>query len=155
MRFFLAALLLISTGALAAQEPEGLSTDPRLHIERTATHTHVENVRCHKDHAGLDLAAAEPEADAAARLEQALAEGGFPVTVEIRDLDCPYCAAAIEKAFASRSDIAAASVDLRKQTIILVVEAGEEISDQTIRKIINRRGYEVAAIARGAPGAEQ
>ncbi len=152
MRLIFAAILSagLCAGA-AAQQSGGLSTDPLVGPRHHAADASQDSRQCRKDHAGLDLAAAEPAADAEARLDAALKDGGLLVTVAVRDLDCPYCAAAIENAFEARGDIAAAAVNLRTQTISLVARQGDAIPDATIRKIISRRGHEVVSIERGAP----
>lgn len=121
----------------------------RAGISKSPVIDHEEFI-CHKDHAGLVLAAAEPLIDARARLEAAVDVGGLLIVVEIEDLDCAYCAAAIERAFSSRPEIAAAHVNARNGTLTLATVKGEALKDTIIRKLIKRRGYAVAEIRRDA-----
>ncbi|OFW99676.1 MAG: hypothetical protein A3E78_02465 [Alphaproteobacteria bacterium RIFCSPHIGHO2_12_FULL_63_12] len=104
---------------------------------------------CRKDHEGLDLAAAEPIADAETRLKAALEAGGDFVSVDVADLSCAYCMAAIEKSFAAREEVAAAYLNPHNSTLSFVTEKGRSLDDELIRKLIKRRGYGVAAIRRG------
>lgn len=146
----LAAILAASLGgaAIAGDEPvystrmerpAGLLKSPAAH----------ESSICRKDHEGLDLAAAEPAADAEARLSKALDAGGDLVSVDIKDLSCAYCIAAIEKAFAARPEIAAAYVNPHSATLSFVTVKGQTLDDALIRKLIKRRGYNAGAIRRG------
>lgn len=118
-------------------------------ISRSPATEHQEFI-CHKDHAGLSLAAAEPAASANTRLRAAIAEGGDFVVVDIEGLECAYCAAAIEKAFAAKPEVAAAYVNTRIGSLSFVTERSEALEDGVIRKLINRRGYAVADIRRDA-----
>lgn len=153
MRVKLAALAIsaLATSALA-QGAGGSSADPIFHAEGVAPHAASERettLKCHKDHSGLALVAAEPAEDASDRIAAAVEAGGEPVIVKVADLECPYCAAAIKDAFEARGEISEAAVDLKKGVVTLVSEAGETIDDKTIRKIIGRRGYDVQSIERG------
>ncbi len=149
----LAAVCGLLCGSAAAAEE--LSTPPSARIDNPAglsrsPAAHEEFI-CHKDHEGLDLAAAEPLADARTRLESAIAGGGALVNVEIEGLGCAYCAAAIEKAFAARAEVTAAYVNTHDSTLSFVEEPGDALEDRTIRKLIKRRGYGVGAIRRDMP----
>jgi copper chaperone CopZ len=145
------ALSILATAA-SAQGAGGSSNDPIFHAEGVAPHAASERettLKCHKDHSGLALAAAEPVAEASERIAAAVEAGGELITVSVADLECPYCAAAIQDAFEARGDLAAAAVDLKSGAVTLVTEPGESIDDKTIRKIIGRRGYDVGSINRG------
>lgn len=142
----------ISPVAARAQDWQtgGHSTDPdfdtRHRAAHIAAHAADRHAICIKDHARLRLAAAERPDARRARLAAAHEAGGGFVLVHVEGLDCPWCAAAIEKAFASRDEIAVAAVDPRAGTITLVAKPGAAIADRTIRKIVRRRGHEVASI---------
>lgn len=140
----------LSLAALASDErSSGSRHENPAGISKSPAAEHQEFI-CHKDHAGLSLAAAEPLASAEARLRAAIAEGGGFVVVDIEDLECAYCAAAIERAFSARPEIAAAYVNTRNGSLSFVTEQGEALEDGVIRKLIKRRGYSVAAIRRDA-----
>ena len=152
MRIILLAILFgcPSSGSFASeQQITHWGLENRAGIMKSPLREHAEFI-CHKDHAGLDLAAAEPLIDARARLEAALDVGGLLIVVEIEDLGCAYCAAAIERAFSSRPEIAAAHVNVRDGTLSLATVKGEAPEDRIIRKLIKRRGYAVAEIRRDA-----
>ena len=121
------------------EQPAGISKSPAAHLSDI----------CHKDHEGLDLAAAEPIADAEARLDAAIGDGGELIVADIEGLGCAYCAAAIEKAFSARAEVAAAYVNPRNSTLSIVTVKGEAVDDALIRKLIKRRGYGASAIRRG------
>ncbi len=105
--------------------------------------------QCHKNHAGLVLASAEPIADAEARIARALGEGGALIVAGIDNLDCAYCADALEMAFAARGEVAAAALNARDRTIWIVTRKDAVLDDRAIRKIANRRGAGIASIRRG------
>jgi len=121
------------------EQAAGISKSPAAHLPDI----------CHKDHEGLDLAAAEPVADAETRLNAAIGDGGELIAADIDGLGCAYCAAAIEKAFSARAEIAAAYVNPRNSTLSIVTVKGQAVDDALIRKLIRRRGYDVSAIRRG------
>lgn len=120
------------------QNPVGLSKSPAAH----------EDFICHKDHEGLDLAAAESVVEASSRLDSASRVGGELIVVDIENIGCAYCASAIERAFSARSEIAAAYLNTRAGTLSIVAMADQEIGDRTIRRIVKRRGYGVTNIHR-------
>ncbi len=144
--------LVVSAAADDAGTPKNLTRAPQGAFADHTIATSVEspNFQCHKDHAGLNLGPAEPLDVANARIAAAIDAGGSLVLVAVKGLECAFCAAAIEEAFADRNEVAAAFVNIRAQTISIVVRNGEGISDKTIRKIIKRRGIDVVAIDRNA-----
>lgn len=152
MRTILLAILFgcLSSGSFASEQQfSHWGLENRAGISKSPVMDHEEFI-CHKDHAGLDLAAAEPLIDARARLEAAVDVGGLLIVVEIGDLDCAYCAAAIERAFSSRPEVAAAHINVRNGTLSLAIVKGEALEDRIIRKLIKRRGYAVTEIRRNA-----
>ncbi|MEK7265380.1 MAG: hypothetical protein AAB227_04690 [Pseudomonadota bacterium] len=141
------ALSLISVAFAADQpaystrleRPAGILKSPAVH----------EPAICRKDHEGLDLVAAEPVADATDRLNAAIEAGGDLVTVEIEELSCAYCIAAIEKAFSARAEVAAAYLNPHTATLSFVTVKDHSLEDALIHKLIKRRGYNSGAIRRG------
>jgi hypothetical protein len=156
MRLALAVIASFGFGAGASANdsdgPENLTRAPQGAFAAHSISTSIEspNFQCHKDHAGLNLEPAETLEDAEARLAAAVKDGGSLVVVTVKDLDCAFCAAAIEDAFADREEVAAAYVNIRDQSVSIVVRQDEDLSDKTIRKIIKRRGIGVVAIDRNA-----
>ena len=149
----LAAAFAVMTGAAAfANQDHAMSSHPHAHQESAMSKlpAPADGAICHKDHAGLDLAAAETTAGATARLFGALDDGGALVVASIEGLSCAFCADAIEEAFAERKEVSAAFVNTRDGTISIAVKAGAELDDKTIRKLIKRRGYGVGEIRHNA-----
>ncbi len=105
--------------------------------------------RCVKDHSGLALAPALSAEAANAKLAAALTDGGEIIVTEIDGLDCPYCAAALEKDLLDRREVEAAVVDLRAQTISFVTRPGADVDDQLLRKLLKRQGHHALSIRRG------
>ncbi len=157
MRLILAVIASAGlTGVATAQRPSGLSTDPDVYADIVAANAvaaYEFNV-CHKDHTRLDLTAAEPAVQAEARIAAALADGGSLVTVSVKELECRYCAAALEEAFEDRTGVAAAYVDPRAQTVSLIIDRRSDLGDRIVRKIIHRRGFEVSSINRATHAPE-
>jgi hypothetical protein len=153
----LAAALAMVAAATSAMAEDGASPNAPYASDGTLIHhaggrsPAFEDLLCRKDHAGLTLAAAEPESDVQARFAAALAAGGGFIEAEIIALDCAYCAHALEAAFASRPEIAAARADGRAARIRIVTRPGAVLDDREIRKIARRRGYELAEIRRDDP----
>lgn len=107
------------------------------------------NSICHKDHTGLALAPTESFADARARLLAAAQDtngGGEIISVEISDLDCAYCAAAIENAFATKSAFAGAFYDRKSERLYLVTRGDQSVDEAMIEKLVRRRGFSIGEI---------
>lgn len=156
MRIVLAAAILgaLATAASAqdrARFPYPYAADGTINHHSRPAVSPADDFQCHKNHAGLALASAESAAQVEARLNEALAGGGALIVAEIDDIDCAFCAAAVERAFASRPGVAAAAVNVREATISIVMRPDAAIADASIRKIVKHRGYEVAGIARVRP----
>jgi copper chaperone CopZ len=145
MRLAFAVWLGLTTIAVGG-EPVGLAADvvvqANLALRRSEAARDVKPI-CHKDHAGLELSARP--------VPNFTRADGAVVNVAVEGLQCPYCAEAILRALDARSGVAAAAFDRHAGTISIAVEDDAAIRDRTIRKIIGRRGYEVASITHGAP----
>ncbi len=144
---FLAAM---AASEASAQAPRGVSAT-RHESAGISRPKAIDDVKvCHKDHAGLSLASAEPLAGASERLSAIVDAGGALLAAEVADLDCPYCVAAIEDALTARTEIAATYYDQDRSRLLIALEPGAAIENATIRKIIERRGYDVVTIDKGA-----
>ncbi len=80
----------------------------------------------------------------------ALAAGGSLVTAEVNGMVCDFCATAMTRTFGRRDEVAAVHVDLDTKVLQVVVKDGESLSDEAIRDLVTRSGYETTAIRRGA-----
>ena len=153
MRTFLTLLIVaMATNAVAAEGGAYRSHDvarastPAPHAAAT---DHSDFV-CRKDHAGLDSVAVQSGIDAKTKVAAALQAGGTVVSIGVKAMHCAFCASSIEKAFSARAEIAAASVNVHGQTITLVIAKDAALDDGAIARIIERRGYDVSSITRGA-----
>lgn len=97
-------------------------------------------------HAQADAADTAP---ATADIAEALAAGGALVTAEVNGMVCDFCATAMTRTFGRRDEVAAIHVDLDTKRVQLVIKAGETLTDETIRDLVTRSGYETTAIRRG------
>jgi copper chaperone CopZ len=79
----------------------------------------------------------------------ALEAGGSLVTAEVNGMVCDFCATAMTRTFGRRDEVAAVHVDLDAKVLQVVVKAGESLTDETIRDLVMRAGYETTAIRRG------
>ena len=144
---------LFAIGAAADQDQTAL---PHPHAHRTPAFEDVaapkdnSDNRCVKDHSGLALAPALSAEEAQAKLAAALADGGEITMAEIDRLECPYCAAALEKDLLDRREIEAAVVDLRAQTISFVTKPGASVDDGLLRKLLKRQGHHALSIRRAS-----
>ncbi len=154
------AAFFIATPALADHREK-----PKDHMaHQTGAHDHGDHK--HDDHAemgdkdhmmkkpAVDEAAAadEPALIALSRtpeIDQALADGGAPVVVEVLGVVCDFCAKAMNKTFGRRDEIKAVYVDLDKKTLNLVMASADAMTDADIDKLVVRSGYKTKAIHRG------
>lgn len=79
----------------------------------------------------------------------ALAAGGSLVTAEVNGMVCDFCATAMTRTFGRRDEVAAVHVDLDTKVVQVVVKDGQSLSDEAIRDLVTRSGYETTAIRRG------
>ena len=86
-------------------------------------------------------------------IDAALQAGGEPVVVRVLGAVCDFCAIAMNKTFGRRDDVAAVHVDLDAKTLNLVLRPGSTLSDEALRKLVKKSGYQADAIVRGAPAA--
>lgn len=70
------------------------------------------------------------------------------ITVYLKGMVCDFCARGLEKSFGKRKEVAGISVSLEKGKINVHLEAGKNLSDKTITKIITNNGYNVVKIER-------
>lgn len=143
---------LFAIGAAADQDQTAL---PHPHAQRTPAFEVAEiqaehsSDRCVKDHSGLALAPALTSEEANAKLAGALADGGDIIVAQIDGLDCPYCAAALEKDLVDRREVETAVVDLRAQTVTIVTTPDGKVDDALLRKLVKRQGHHALSIRRG------
>ncbi len=99
------------------------------------------------NHDGHDMQAADMELNE--DISAALAAGGSLVTANVNGMVCDFCATAMTRTFGRRDEVAAVHVDLDTKVLQLVIKADASMSDEMIRDLVTRSGYETTAIRRG------
>jgi copper chaperone CopZ len=93
--------------------------------------------------------AAHETTDSAAKLDAAIAAGGELIVVDVLGVVCDFCAAAMNKTFGKRAEVAATEVDLDAKTLTLVFKPGRALDDAAITELVKKAGYTIAAVHRG------
>lgn len=124
------------------------------HVERAEDghdyETHGQDHRSHDMSAGDQTAGGLAPLTVTPEIDAALANGGTPVIVDVLGVVCDFCAKAMNKTFGKRDEVAAVYVDLDTKTLSLVINAGMDLNDKTIEKLVTRAGYKTSSIRRGA-----
>lgn len=81
-------------------------------------------------------------------ITEAVAAGGEPIAVDVLGAVCDFCAMAMKKTMGKHDAVAVAYVDLDTKVLSVVTKPGAELDDATIKKLIKKAGYKVAAINR-------
>ena len=84
------------------------------------------------------------EANSSAIASKAECEDTINVTVD--GLVCDFCARALEKVFGKRDDVKDIKVDLDNGSVIVVMQPGKTIDDETLTQLITDSGYNVRNI---------
>ncbi len=71
------------------------------------------------------------------------------VHVKVNGLVCDFCARALEKVFGRRDDVAGVAVDLNQGDVIVQMQPGESIDNDTLTSLITDSGYDVTSITKG------
>ncbi|MDT8368987.1 MAG: heavy metal-associated domain-containing protein [Longimicrobiales bacterium] len=74
------------------------------------------------------------------------------IVVEVNGLSCPFCAFGIEKKFVERPEVDSVFVALQENTVHLWLNSGEELSDEEVRRTVDRAGFTPGEIRRPEPG---
>lgn len=70
------------------------------------------------------------------------------VNVKVSGMVCSMCAQGIQKKFSGVEGIEKLHVDMDKKEVHITTKDGQNVSDDTIKKLITEAGYNVAAISR-------
>ena len=71
-----------------------------------------------------------------------------PITVQVKGMVCGFCAQGIEKKFKALPQISTIKVSFETKKVNLDTKEGGDVSDDQIKTIINKSGYEVVKIER-------
>lgn len=96
------------------------------------------------------LAAAVPGRGADALDAPAAARPPPDVVVEVGGLSCPFCAYGIEKKFVEREEVDSVFVALERNEVRLWLVSGRELSDEAVRRTVERAGFSPGAVRRPA-----
>jgi predicted RNA-binding protein len=149
IRILVSATLLLTAPAFAADVDGGHKAPAHDHASHEA---HGEGKAHKHSHDGHHEAAKPTEEELAAldeKLAEALTAGGELIVADVLGVVCDFCALAMNKTFDRRKEVAVTRVDLDTKTLTLVTKPGETMNDKTVRDLVTRSGYRLAAIYRG------
>lgn len=72
------------------------------------------------------------------------------IKASVNGLVCAFCATAIEKTFLKQPAVEAVKVDLEHKLVTITTKEGQNLDDETIRKLITDAGYSITDISRDA-----
>lgn len=153
MLFIYASLAIAAPSLAAAPDQHEGHGDGHDHAERQQHDGHAHGASAdgaHASHEKKTEKTAVPGLTATPEIVAALENGGEGAVVEVLGVVCDFCATAMNKTFGKRAEVAAVYVDLDVKTLNLVFENGASLDDETIAGLVEKAGYRIAAIHRGA-----
>ena len=82
------------------------------------------------------------------KLESKVLQDNKILYVSVNGLVCDFCARSIEKIFKRKQSVKSIDVNLEKMLITINLKEGENLTDETIKKLILDSGYEVVEVFR-------
>ena len=82
---------------------------------------------------------------------QAWASEVADVQVVVKGMVCSFCVQGIEKKFTSEKSVEKVKVDLEISTVSVWVKESQDLTDETITKLVQSAGYNVEKIQRSEP----
>ena len=70
------------------------------------------------------------------------------VTAKVNGMVCDFCARAVSKVFGKRDEVAGVDVDLDEGQIIVTMNDGQTLDDDTVRNLIRKSGYAFVSLER-------
>ncbi len=70
------------------------------------------------------------------------------IKASVNGLVCAFCATAIEKTFMKQPAVEAVKVDLEHKLVTVTTKEGQNLDDETVKKLITDAGYSITDIAR-------
>ncbi len=70
------------------------------------------------------------------------------ISVKVSGMVCSMCAQGIKKKFAPETSIRELRVNMDEKVVTIQTHEGKDLSDETIKKLIQEAGYNVASIER-------
>ena len=73
---------------------------------------------------------------------------GKEVTVAVKGMVCGFCAQGIEKKFSAEPSIDKVKVSLKDKKVTLMLKDGQDLGDDSIKRILTDSGYNVEKVER-------
>ncbi len=70
------------------------------------------------------------------------------VTIGVKGMVCSFCAQGITKKFNAQTAVEAVQVSLERKQVKLTLRDGQNISDETIKDILTKAGFNVERVER-------
>ncbi len=70
------------------------------------------------------------------------------ISVDVNGLVCDFCAQAVKKVIGKQDGVANVDVDLAAKKVVISLDDGADLSDETVKALITDSGYDVVAINR-------
>ena len=70
------------------------------------------------------------------------------LTATVKGMVCGFCAQGIQKKFSAQAAVEKIDVSLAEKRVTLTLKDGQDISDETVTKLLTESGYNVEKIAR-------
>ena len=70
------------------------------------------------------------------------------LTLKVNGMVCAFCAQGIQKKFTENKAVESVKVDLENKQVLLQTKAGQNLSDDELKKAITDSGYALVAIER-------
>ncbi len=70
------------------------------------------------------------------------------IKTSVNGLVCAFCATAIEKTFMAQAAVEAVKVDLDQKLVTITTKEGQNLDDETVKKLITDAGYAITNIIR-------
>ncbi len=80
----------------------------------------------------------------------ALSNAAYAETIKasVNGLVCAFCATAIEKTFKAQPAVETVKVDLETKLVTITTKEGQNLDDETVKKMITDAGYAITNIVR-------
>ena len=70
------------------------------------------------------------------------------ITANVNGMVCDFCARAVTKVFGKRDEVAGVDVDLDEGQIIVTMNEGQSLDDDTVKDLIKKSGYAFVSLER-------
>lgn len=70
------------------------------------------------------------------------------VTAKVKGMVCDFCARAVTKVFGKNAAVENVHVDLDTQEIHVILKAGSDLSDETVKDLVKKSGYTFVSVER-------